>query len=322
MIAITGETGSGKSVFISALEYMAGLRTKSQFTPSSFSSSKYTTTDSYYSLPNEKNKINRDCSVSITIQDSINGDRLIKREIPVTDNSNSNSHKKKAISNRSTSKTICKINGEKVTIKKVSAELNQLIRFWKADSINMLQSSAFVNYLDLYGGTIQMEMVSDIRSLYTTWIVSKNKLKKLKDLQKRMNEGNEFSLLSHYLTEIKQFEKKIASFFGELRAKLVEFEEEYDTTSSVKDYDDFDSFMGNDNILDLLHALPVVNFDNDDDDISDSNIDLVRAWRMINKSEIFLKRLMQLFGEFSLAFNFHTDTDTDTDTDNNSEYYE
>ena len=98
--------------------------------------------------------------------------------------------------------SVCTVDGEKATIKSINKLMQRVIRFWSTESIKKLDSNEFINYIDLHLGIAMGPLLQEVQSAYTEWTDAFDQLRKLLELQRRMVDGDEFSLTSHYFAEV------------------------------------------------------------------------------------------------------------------------
>ena len=115
-------------MFLSALQYISGLSSKSHFLA--------------YSSSTDENESGAPF-VAVNVKDSVDF-AYISRTASLNGK------------NRPTS--ICKIKGEKATIKSVNSYLSNVVRFWSADSIKKLDGAEFVYYIDLHSGSAATDL--------------------------------------------------------------------------------------------------------------------------------------------------------------------
>ena len=217
--AVTGETGSGKSMIVKALEYCAGKKKASPlylFTkPTSHTSS---LSSSSVSSPVVSTR------VDITLKPhelvtadgetvGIRSDRVYSRVI--TANSSGNF----SYSGNRNSKSMIEIDGKRSTAKAMSSELSEKIRFWPGDIDRMTRESSSGNskrdlkgtkYLQLLDRIVRKQnpgLLPKIATVYRSWKESNNELIKLEKVRDKMSNENEFELLSFYITEYDSFEQ-------------------------------------------------------------------------------------------------------------------
>lgn len=188
-IVITGETGSGKSVFISAIEYICGLSKKHQFGLS---------------------KKNADVTVTSKVSLSLGS-------------SSSSLQNYDRVFDVNTRKSFCENNGQKVSVKTVTSSLSKVVRFWSSDSMKKLEADGFLQYIDQYLPPEDQEHLETVKQLYDDWIESYALLERYQNLEERMIDGNEFALITHFLEEIKLFESKVRSFMEEVEIMTEDF---------------------------------------------------------------------------------------------------
>eukprot|EP01038_Epipyxis_sp_PR26KG_P014066 gene14066-18869_t len=196
-IAITGETGSGKSVFISALEYISGeSRIKFQ-------------------RKNDNNNI-YESVVSLFL----NSDLFSRSYNYKTKKSNCEKNNEKiSVKNMSSiisntvrfwsTDSIDRINGESF-IYYVDMNSN--------NNINNINNHQF--------------LLDEIELSYNEWMESKNKLLQLQNLENKKNNVNEMQLISFFMSEIITLEKKLIQFFNDLKILLEDYNAIYDKNNN------------------------------------------------------------------------------------------
>ena len=217
--AITGETGSGKSMIIKALQYCAGkkkagpLHLFSQPPPSSSSPSLSTRVD-ITMKPQELVS-----SEGETV--GIRSDRLYSRVVSIGSSSSSASIPGSGSSSNMgrSSKSLIEIDGKRSTAKAMSSELSARIRFWPDDDDRTREVSfgsgakrdpKRTKYLKLLDRIVRKQdasLLPNIASVYKAWKECYNELAKLEKVRVKMDTGNEMELLSFFSMEYDSFEK-------------------------------------------------------------------------------------------------------------------
>lgn len=183
---VTGETGAGKSVLMNALEYLCFASTKrSLFRPGS--------------------------ETSVALR---KGGQDVRRSY-----------------NAATRRSLCEINGQKTTAKSLAEQMAGSVRFWSADENRLREHSGgfpvsnkegqdtttrlgFFAYIDTFlGGP---EMLEQTRTAYVEWLASHQDLQRLLSLQRRVIQGNEAELLTHFSSELDALEGRLRKLTIEL----------------------------------------------------------------------------------------------------------
>jgi len=238
-IAITGETGAGKSMLISALEYICGLY--------------------------KKKILSRNNQESIITLDSSDSDRFYTKAY-----------------NPKTKKSITEIEGKKVLMKDMTNDLMKCVRFWNGDSLGMLErgNDGVISYIDSGLGAKGDDLFSQLKVIYDEWNDVNEKLDDAIKLDKRLKKKNEIELISHFSSEMSQFESKLSSILSEL------LEQVEAVVDSAKSLDEVESHSGKasseKSLYDLIRILNGVGINDrkskKDDDLS---LNLSEAWKAI-----------------------------------------
>ena len=193
-ITITGETGAGKSVFLSALQYITGRTTaRSMFV--------------------KRKEFKPDCSISITIC-KMGMDQLHS-------NNEDSTISMKRIYNTETKKSVAEINGSKVPIKTITSKSAKVVRFWSSDSISKLDSKEFISYVDANLHPSEVKQLEELSISHDEWLHAYNKLSELRQLKNRMdNNDEEFRLISHFISEVDNFSQTLGNVFYDTAAML------------------------------------------------------------------------------------------------------
>ena len=194
-ITITGETGAGKSVFLSALQYITGRTTaRSMFV--------------------KRKEFKSDCSISINIS---------KMRIGLHNN-NEKSVSMKRIYNSETKKSVAEINCSKVPIKTLTSTSAKVVRFWSSDSISKLDSKEFISYVDANLHPSEVKQLDELALSYDEWLYAYNKLSELRQLKNRMDKNDEeFHLISHFISEVDNFYATVGNIFYDTTAMLEDY---------------------------------------------------------------------------------------------------
>ena len=237
-IAITGETGAGKSMLISALEYICGLY--------------------------KKKILSRNNQESIITLDSSDSDRFYTK-----------------VYNPKTKKSITEIEGKRVLMKDMTNDLMKCVRFWNGDSLGMLErgNDGVISYIDSGLGSKGDDLFNQLKVIYDEWNDVNEKLDDAIKLDK-LKKKNEIELISHFSSEICQFESKLSSVLSEL---LGHVEAVVDSSKCLDDVESHNSKASSEKSLyDLIRILNRVGINDrkskKDDDLS---LNLSEAWKAI-----------------------------------------
>jgi DNA repair ATPase RecN len=238
-IVITGETGAGKSMLISALEYICGLYKKKILSQSNL--------DSIISL----------------------------------DSNHNNKVYTKVYSPR-TKKTVNELAGKKVPTKDVSSDLSKSIRFWNGDSLGLLErgNEGVISYIDARLGSKGDTLFNELRLIYDEWNDVHEKLDEAIKLDKRMKKKNELELISHFESELSQFEVRLSSVLSEL---LEQVESMSSNESNIINDDKQDKELSLYSLTKTLNRVGLnsrKNKHNKTED-KDASLNLVEAWKAI-----------------------------------------
>lgn len=191
---ITGETGSGKSVLISALQYICGS--------TAFKSKKPLL------------RTNDDTtSVSVTT---------------------SNEHMYSRIFKPSTKRTVCEIDSNRVASKLLNDALSKRIRFWSLDNLNIFDNnnSGIKHYIDEILDDDGVDSLKQVGVVHNKWMILSANMTRLISLQDRMSTRNEVELLTHYISEIKLLEIKLKKVFADIITILEDVSDDNSTDNS------------------------------------------------------------------------------------------
>jgi hypothetical protein len=198
---ITGETASGKSVLISALQHLCAA------TPSSSASG---SSRGVFSA-------NGDAGSASEIELLIDGNRYKRSFVDPASSAAATAAAAKA------ARSSCEINGKRSAAKTLAALLKQDIRFWTTESIYMLGSGpdGFMHYVDTNlcarGATV---VLPETERVYTAWARAHEELQRLTQLERRRDRGNEGELLGHFVDELTTFEGKLAAALADCAATV------------------------------------------------------------------------------------------------------
>ena len=238
-IAITGETGAGKSMLISALEYICGLY--------------------------KKKILSRNNQESIITLDSNDIDRFYTKAY-----------------NPKTKKSITEIEGQKVLMKDMTNDLMNSVRFWNGDSLGMLErgNDGVISYIDSGLGAKGVDLFNQLKVIYDEWNDVNDKLDDAIKLDKRLKKKNEIELISHFSTEMSQFESKLSSILSEL---LEQVEAVIDSAKSLDEGESHNSkALSEKSLYDLIRILNGVGInDRKSKKDDDSSLNLSEAWKAI-----------------------------------------
>jgi DNA repair ATPase RecN len=183
-------------------------------------------------------------------------------------------------------KTVCELNGKKITIKNVTLNLKGDVRFWSAESIFLLDPgpSGFVNYVDKNLCENGSSLLPILEEVYASWTVSYEELLNLRLLKKRKDDDDEVETFSSFLDDVGAFELKIHKVLIEIIHNLNEINDALfsDISDSHDDGRSSTSAAGTapsvvDNLIDLItESLPELRsqkrFDNSDHNRKSENI--------------------------------------------------
>ena len=202
---ITGETGSGKSLMIKALEYCVGKNKKSPlylFDNDDDNCEKSSQSDIKFEIFIKPNTIN---SKSGYLRNEIPEFILFKRTI-----------------NPISKKSFVEIDGKKSSIKLFQTKLSELIRFWPdRDNYNTVsienQKTFYLNYIDRILETKSSDIMWKVKNSYAVWQENCNLLRNLDHIKEKVNKSNELELTNFYIEEYDQFNKKLMKIVEELK---------------------------------------------------------------------------------------------------------
>jgi hypothetical protein len=135
-------------------------------------------------------------------------------------------------------KTLCELNGMKITMKAVVGNLRDDVRFWSSESLSLLDSGpeGFVNYVDKNLCDRGNSLLLKADSAYNDWVKSHENLSELKLLQIRKEGNDEMESFSEYLTDVSLFESKLQKVLSEAFHILNEINDAlYDGTTSAEE---------------------------------------------------------------------------------------
>jgi DNA repair ATPase RecN len=229
LIALTGETGAGKSVLISALESI-GRQSKQQ---------KGSSRD-LFSLFGDI------CTVDVGF-----GGQRFRRSF-----------------NTLTKRSTCEIDGAKSTIKAFTDALAGKIRFWSKESQRYLDpgSEGLNKYIDVAAFTSQAN--DGLRAAYSDWVLEHSELERLIALDERLscaeeNGDNEFELIGHYVTEAAALEARLKSSLLSLHEELLNVVKDPSSLHDGNEVDNDDitnipANKGLDDVMKLIRAIHIV----------------------------------------------------------------
>ena len=203
---ITGETGSGKSLLISALEYvLSGSNKRNLFREGNF-----------------------DSSVSLSLGDDFEVKRYQNTHSPIPGGDAS------SVGNLASKKRAgCVANGKKITAKSLSQKMEGTVNFWSAETANLLDNSgssdsptSFISYVDNNLDSRGKHILDmELPYKYSSWRNLAIELKRLESLQLGATTGNDVALFEHYLEEIQDLEKHIEIILVELLQAMEQLEQ-------------------------------------------------------------------------------------------------
>ena len=135
-------------------------------------------------------------------------------------------------------KTLCELNGMKITMKAVVGNLRDDVRFWSSDSLSFLDPGpeGFVNYVDKNLCDRGNSLLLKAEVAYNVWIESHGKLSELRYLQIRKEGNDEMDSFSEHLESVSLFELKLQKVLSEAFYILNEINDAlYDGTTSSEE---------------------------------------------------------------------------------------
>lgn len=210
LIAITGETGAGKSVFLAALQYITATSSNARVT--------------------KTNSMNNEASIVELLL--VEGDaqpkfRAARRSYAAA-----------------TKKSNCELDGAKVLVKMLQQEMKNKIRFWSSEAINKLDSADFMEYIDRNAGKDYESKILAVSNAHKAWIKVKEDLEHLESLESKANNAKEVELLTSYSNELKVFFNKQRSLQKELLDTLSDINVTHDVHLSDDEGENINNFNG------------------------------------------------------------------------------
>ena len=261
-IAITGETGSGKSNFIAALQYISGLNI-------------YNNKLKHFNS-NSSNSDNKEIQIAMSLVSHLHPSS------PTIGTSLSNTVKR--VYSLTTKKSVCEINDRKVLMKSLSMYLSSCIRFWSTSSIRKLDTNEFIYYVDLNLGQRSVQLLSDIAVVFDDWSQSHRELLYLKDMQLRIVENDELRLVEQQLGELSALQQRTGLLVAALRDF---FDRDQDQHAAVSGANRAAAYL---EIVELLESSTA--------GVAKDDLDMTLAWQAIMLSEVFLKRLTKSLSDW------------------------
>lgn len=182
-VAITGETGAGKSIFLSALQYVSGETSSAKV-----------------------RKINghldgHQCEVTVVFRSVPASTSLTRTFSSLTRKSN------------------CMISGEKLLVRDLQTLMAPTFRFWSTNEIQKLDPDGMMEYIDRRCDEDILSVKLEVEQSYTSWYTTKQELQHLLTLQSKTETagGQEVELLYEYKEELQRFFRSHAEIVSELR---------------------------------------------------------------------------------------------------------
>lgn len=176
LIAITGETGSGKSMFLSSIHFGMGLLKTAKF---------------------EKTE---DFSVTLSVCPA-------QQSSPSVLTRTYQSQKRKSVAD---------IDGRNARLKDISEQFGPLMRFWSADLLSKLDDHALMLYLDESFTTEQYEVVLRVQELFRQWNQENKELEELQRLQAKAMDREVINELKTSRQEILALQENIITLMEKL----------------------------------------------------------------------------------------------------------
>eukprot|EP01039_Chlorochromonas_danica_P009977 gene9977-11029_t len=176
LIAITGETGSGKSMFLSSIHFGMGLLKTAKF---------------------EKTE---DFSVTLSVCPP-------HQSSPSVLTRTYQSQKRKSVAD---------IDGRNARLKDISEQFGPLMRFWSADLLSKLDDHALMLYLDESFTTEQYEVVLRVQELFRKWNQENKELEELQRLQAKAMDREVINELKTSLHEIIALQENVIALMEKL----------------------------------------------------------------------------------------------------------
>ncbi|KAJ1430951.1 hypothetical protein B484DRAFT_418633, partial [Ochromonadaceae sp. CCMP2298] len=117
-------------------------------------------------------------------------------------------------------KSTCELDGQRVLLRDLTAHLKSAVRFWSTNSIRRLDED-FIYYVDNALSPRGLQMLALIRVEYAAWVGAWERLGHLERLQVRVSTGDELSLVSHYAQEVRELQ-------GGARALLLQLQTHFE----------------------------------------------------------------------------------------------
>lgn len=287
-VVITGETGAGKSVLVSALEYALSGSNKRNLLLKSGSDMKGDggVKESFVSLclaDHEQKKL-----LGIKRSRSLSGKR-----------------------------STCQMNGEKITSKALSDQLGGIVKFWTAETSCLVETGTKASSSGAEGNTFLahvdnnlddqgLEVLRELPYAYREWRKAYIERFRLERLQESADDGNDASLLEFYIEEVSDLEGSVCEVFSDLLKVLEEYEEialDGAPLPGPDEDEEVDSYRSTTRALIELVSRALEgpsssasDMGYDDDDGYDyggsaSQVDLELAWKALRQAEDWAKTL-------------------------------
>lgn len=263
-IAITGETGSGKSNFIAALQYISGLNIYNN------------KLKQFNSNSSNCDNNNKEIQIAMSLVSNIHPSAQMINSSP--------SNTVKRVYSMITKKSVCEINDKKVLMKSLSMYLSSCIRFWSTSSIRKLDTNEFIYYVDLNLGQRSVQLLSEIAVVFDDWSQSHRELLYLKDMQLRIVENDELRLVEQQLGELSALQHRTTILVAALRDF---FDRDRDQHAAVSSTNRAAAYL---EIVELLESST--------SEVAKDDLDMALAWQAIMLSEVFLKRLTKSLSDW------------------------
>lgn len=180
-IALTGETGSGKSVLVKALEFCAGRKKSKPLHP--------------FLVGPEQRDIRIDLSTRNNQLEM--GRRLFTRTVSTA-----------------LKRSYVEIDGRKASAKDMQAEISERIRFWPDEEHS---AGKYLRYVDRLVCRRDANVHNALSTAYIKWKETKSDLDKLKRIKTKMEDGNEFELISFYKEEYDSHFQKLQNLLVDVQ---------------------------------------------------------------------------------------------------------
>ena len=183
-IAITGETGAGKSMFVKALEFCAGKKKSKALHPF------------------ESGTESKDIRIKLLTKNDDRGSGSTAGVVFTR------------LVSLSPKKSFVEIAGKKSTAKDMQSEVSSRIRFWPDDEQS---ADKYLRYIDRLVQRRDKNIHTSVGTAYIDWKVAKTELDRLKRIKTKMDNGNEFELISFYKEEYDSFSQKLQTLVVDIQ---------------------------------------------------------------------------------------------------------